>query len=570
MDRAIDKKLLADLAEQLSTPAGTVETLSLCSHDSDRFAGFIEMLPINSPAECGKLLYALLKELSVLKIKPSQKLTLLNLARPTTQQCATRLSRTGLSKETSNAVSLCQALLKHLAAGYRSLVKELALSKQSSVPIPQLAQAIFHSLQLQGLIYLKCLQFYLGTPRSYWADLHLQYRIATLCKITDNPNPGREKGSEPSMTIHDQYLRTLLLACSNPNHLSSNDLASTYEALAEWAPMTDLVSITSPGLFAVDSDSDLPPFYASNLTGSKHTHLKIHTSKLVDNLQHKLDNFPDASVIDKVSPRLIRTLLDNWRTEYKRLEERLPEQSEVRLIYGLSHIHETLTGKSDFDDYLDSLSAIAKRKKSAKPDTIEFSRSELFKNDVWRSAIDTEASGSFPIRQETLEVSESPLPSKQAPTQPASLHALVHNRSANGMCVELDPGKSPKLAPGEIVAVKESNTNQWTPGIVRWKRTTPTLTIMLGIELLEGDVQARAARVMRSGKAPGPYLPALMLTAESGPAHLVTPSMPFKHGDQVHLLGGESAMMARLSTPLDTTGFIGRFALHVPSEKQDV
>ncbi len=567
MDRTIDKDLLTKLASQLSANEATLESLTLCEHDPRSFASFVQMLPTNAPAESGKLIYSLVKELAILEVKPYQKLTLLNEVKAQALQCSAKLARTSLSKETANTISLSQAILKHLASGYRSVVKAFALGDQAGTAMPQIAQSVSQSLHVQGVLYLKCLQFYLGTPPRFWADLHTEYKIATLCRVTDNPNPGRERSSTPSITIHNEYLRILLLACSGPNRLSANDLAATYEALAEWAQLTDVVSGMSPGLFVVDSESDLPPVYASKLEGSNRRYYKIHISKLTDNLQQKLDNFTTASVIDKVPPRLIRTLIANWTTEQKRLEQRQEEDSEVQLIYGLSHIHETLTGNADFDSYLDSLSAIVKRETKPESQTLEFQRSELFRNDVWSEALDTEGGGSFPVRQETLdaEVSDK-APSKETENKPPPLHALVRDRSPNGKCVELDPGKSPKLAPGEIVATRDSDSDQWAPGIVRWKRTTAALTVMLGIELLGGTVHTRAARAMRSGKAPGPYLPALMITDSDGSAQLITPTMSFKNGDQVHLLGGDSGTMINLSTPLDTTGFIGRFALHTPTE----
>ena len=517
MERSIDHELLSKLVSKLSVVPLDQSKLTLSDHKPDAIKEFIAQLP-SSHAEAGKRLYLILRELASLQIPARDRLTLLNKLCPATLQCAGKLSRTRLSDKTAKVVSLSQALLKHLASGYRTALHEFAQKPVAQLPIPQMTQAIYHALHIQGVMYLKSMQFYLSTPKRFWLDLHSLYRIANLLQITEVPNPGKAPGSTPTPSINAEYLRTILLACGHPNHLSSNDLGSAYNALEDWSALANLATGHTKGIHTIDTSSDLPPFYSSKERGAKQHYLKLYTTPLVANLETKLRNFPNAAVIDHVSPRLIRSLCYSWTEEQSRQQERHPQQTDLKMMFGLAHIHGVLAGSPDFDNYLQ------------------------------QQGVDTPSVANTNI--------DEALPHQH-------MDATLLNRSEHGSCLELSCQELPKLTPGELIATREEDRD-WQLGVVRWKHTTPQLHLQLGVEYFPHRPTPCAARVTHANRSPSPYLPALSLgTDGESLQQLVVPIMPFKHSDHVQLLDHQhpSGAARMLSLPVDNTAFFTRFTL---------
>ena len=565
MDKTTNDDQLITLCRQLSGPAQDIDRLSLCDHNPDILALFIERLDHSSPADVANTLYNLLKEISALNVPPLQKLALLNVVHPLALRCAEHLSKAALSPKTAKSISLAQALLKHLATGFRTVVAGMCSNGIDNLPVQPLIQAITHALEIQGIMYLKSLQFYLDTPRRFWADTHLLYVIAEHCDI-----PTQQEGN-PALTIRCHYTRLLLLACCNPNQLPASDLQRVFQNLPTWVRTASLTDDDST-LFVVDTASDLPPFYRSRLSGREAPESSdvrgFSLKRVVNYLEGKLYNNPDAATIDNIARRLVNHLCHSWSVESTRQSERSSKQNTVTLVYGLSYTHSALAN-ANFELFLNNLSSVNTDQPADKfqLQPVDQSIGKVVANygshhDIWSNAPDV-ARQKNQIEPAVTSMSLSGAANKDSDHSSHDyLQAALANASEQGICIEFDRKEHPRVMPGEVICCRDTDQHDWRLGLVRWKRITPHLHMQLGIELFSLTPEPRAARVLRRDKAAGPYLPALLLTpTKGGPPQILLPVMPFKQGDRIHLLGGKRGVVTTLSVPIDTTSHISRYSL---------
>ncbi|MGS2724664.1 hypothetical protein ACVBEJ_13060 [Porticoccus sp. GXU_MW_L64] len=566
MDTSQQDKLLIALCRRLSGPSLSLDHLSLCDHNPDIMALFIERLGSDDPARISNTLYSLVKELSALNVPALQKLTLLNLVYPLVLQCSDALSKTRLTPKTAQAIATSQALLKHLAAGFRTVVSGIGQEEISPLPQQQLVQAIAHAMEVSGLMYLRALQFYLATPRHFWADVHLLYRIAEHCGIPRHKHGHQSDGQ--SLSIRCDYVRLLLVACCNPSQFPASDLQRLFKGLPLWVDTARLEDNDNSSLFVIDSDADLPPFYRSQLEPDKQPEVRaFNLERLVNYLDGKLYNNPDAALVDNFARRLVTNLCQSWSVESSRQSERSSEQNtQAELVYGLSYSHNALA-ETNFEQFLSSISSMQEPSKDKfqlqQTNDAPGQRVAPRGGDVWRNAPDV-ARQKNEIAPSATAMSLSGAASSEHSSERDNLRAQLVNRSDQGACLEFPRGQHPKVLPGEVVCCRYQEDKPWQLGLIRWKRITPHLQMQLGVELLTMKPHPRAARILRENKAAGPYLPALLLTSNEGtmqPPQVLLPVMPFKQGDRVHLLGGKRGAVATLSVPLDATSHVSRFTL---------
>lgn len=520
MERVVNFERLEQLTSRLTAAPLSTDKLTICSHQGEGFTRFVENLSKYPHSDRGKLLYSFLNELQTLNITANEKLKLLNSVREATLECSAALAKTSLSNKTAKAISLSQALLKHLSGNYRSVIKQFLTNGARSVPYPLLAQAILFAMETLSLSYLRSNQFYIAEPSNLWINMHCLHRIAVMCKLDSVPNPGKAHGRAPSVTIHTEYMRVLLLACCNPNHLSSNDLTLVYNALKEWAPMSQLARGHTTGIYMVDVDSNQPPVYASEQPGQKKSYYRIYLEPLLENLTTKLQNFPNARVIDTVPPRLIRSLCEAWSHELKRQQERTPRQRQQEIIYGLPYIHSTVSGVTDFAGFL----------------------SHFGEND------------------------EQGQPKGIDEVTPLTVEEV--NSSSNGYCFELSGEHIQRIVPGELVAIRDGE--QWQLGIVRWKHTTPRLSALIGVELQRGNLTPCASRTNQLPDKNGAFIPALLLVdQELSDRQLIVPTLTFKQGDRIQLIDSHgNNTNEEMTALLESTGSICSFVLVAANYQQ--
>jgi hypothetical protein len=118
---------------------------------------------------------------------------------------------------------------------------------------------------------------------------------------------------------------------------------------------------------------------------------------------------------------------------------------------------------------------------------------------------------------------------------------------------------------GELVAMREPSDPRWYVSVVRWIRQEVEGTFM-GVELIAPRAIPVAARVVNKRGGPSEYARALLLP-ELLPigqlASLLTPPLPFKAGQKIHLSRQGIQTTAQLNQCLLKTESVNQFTFRM-------
>ncbi len=481
-------------------------------------------------------LYQALPQIIDLDIDANSKLTIFEAIYPQLIQCTDRLLNTQLNQNTAKAVSLGQALTRHIYRGYKSLVIKLGREEHSGSQ--QLNQCILRSCQLLAQIQRNSLTHYMARPSYFWRDLHGLYLLACELQIEHHKN----HRNESSGSIHNIYLKLLLINCTRPNHFSNYELNYIYTELDFWSSMTDLRRGSRGGLFVIDTSSNQGPVYSDN-TAQKPNHFILDTFNLVKFLNNSLLEKSNHNLFsDRISRRVLVDLARQWGEKIIRRETHILDQAKVNLACGLNSTVCMLAKTESFDAFL----KLCGQPTNDQPLTVDRTPKSL----AGRNLDD-------PI----VFVGPSTKPIKVNPLQ-----GLRINTSLNGACIELMEDQA-AMQPGKTIALQTSTNQRWTAGIVRWKQITPSLNVICGIQFPAKYSAAAAIRSFkRSDNANGEFMQAIILSRSSDftqETSLLCPALRYQRGGKIQLLTASQQYSAILLEELETTEHLSHFKIAI-------
>jgi len=481
-------------------------------------------------------LYQALPQIIDLDIDASSKLAIFEAIYPQLIQCTDRLLNTQLNQNTAKAVSLGQALIRQIYRGYKSLVIKLGREEHSDGE--QLSQSILRSCQLLAQIQRNSLTHYMARPNYFWRDLHGLYLLACELQIQHQKN----HCSENSGSIHNIYLKLLLINCTRPNHFSNYELNYIYTELDFWASMTDLHRGSRGGLFVVDTSSNQGPVYSDN-TALKPENFILDTFNLVKFLNNSLLEKSNHNLFsDRISRRVLVDLARQWGEKIMRRETHILDRARVNLACGLNSAVCMLAATESFDAFLELCGQPANKQ----PLTVDRTPKSLA-----GSNLDDPVLFAGPYKKT----------SKINPLQ-----GLRINTSLNGACVELMKDQT-AMQPGKTIALQTSTSQRWTAGIVRWKQITPSLNVICGIQFPAKYSAAVAIRSFkRSDNTNGDFMQAVILSSNADftqETSLLCPALRYQRGGKIQLLTASHQYSAILLEELETTEHLSHFKIAI-------
>lgn len=295
--------------------------------------------------ECAPSLLRLLDELARLQRRPSRRLALLELVRPTVRQVGYALEAHYLNRPlllpppARRAAGLADALFDRLARGYESVGRTL-LGGRRRARADRHAGALTLQRAMDALAQRLLLHFlmYAHPETELWARLHRLYALAESealegIGVADPALPGQE-GS-----VHLAYARVLLVASAQPNQLRQPALMALYRAAANWARWLPLFEDSGDARFAVDLQSDAPPFFPPVRTALPGRRF--------------FDTRPLAAAVHGGSPPgplsepLRHHLCWVWLGPRRRRGIRQPAGGYLALCLGLDAVHRRLAGPAE-------------------------------------------------------------------------------------------------------------------------------------------------------------------------------------------------------------------------------
>ncbi len=543
----------------LKLPAPETATLSFCKPTARDMGRWLSGLPKANTGEYSRLLYQALTELNKLNAAPELRLQLLELLRPEVTLIINQLEKNHLLSavildvRASKVANLCQTLYFHLNMGYKGVVDSLQHKKS-----PTLALALQRALYgLYSSLALSLLT-YRPVPTGLWHEMHQLFSLALHHGLNHQKVPDTLLAPLSGQTLEQAYVCALLMGCARANQMRQPDIKALADALPGWSRMAHLQDIQAEdSLFAVALNTDTPPRYRAllNLGGQKAL-LGLNPEALVRALQ---EGNNERVSLANIPAGLTEQLVLAWGDIAKRDFKRTASNGKLLVTLGMSAVHFYLSGQIPFEDTLDQPAAAPLQ---LVPETTES------QPDIWSFATDVLDDDRPRDRIESYEYNQPE--SDEVPgiilQDLGELYPLLEtgivNQSPGGYCLEWEQDAPANLQTGDILALRNADSNNWSIATIRWIRQSTRGGAQIGVELLAARTTPCAVQLIRSGKPASNYLRALRIPeipVLSRPAQLITPKIPFREGCSVQINVNGQEERALLTRQVKQTASCGLF-----------
>ncbi len=527
----------------LTTPTADNPALSFCAPETGPLAEWVAQLPMANTIESSGLLHRAVTEVGRLSTDPSTRMALLEVVRPPLHYICARLDRT--SSHAAGAgeghAQLAQALQTELSSGYKRIVADLLDVDVSVVDKDLVGQAIHRSLSDISRTLVRAAQFYSTVPKRTWYEINHLFHLAERLDITAQSFADEENLSGALLSIADTYLRIALFATTQPNQLRPPQISMVFNALEHWTPEVGMGPVRDDTMFAVDLEADAPPAYRDlGLHDGEHVR-GLRTDVLVYSLEAYLAEIAsDIPVPDYVEAELLRHLVHAWGVLKKRSFRRSPASGLLKVCVGLRSVHYFASGGVEFAEQIGTTEALLKREINPFLDdgTPTASRRPA---DVWNDAFDVRG-GRIPENPNIADPTRILVAGlKKSPQEPLEVRypcydAEIVDTSPVGYCVQWKSPTQTQLISGELIAVREAQDPRWVLAAIRWIRHQDT--IQIGVELLSPRAIPVAIRPLQKRAGHSEPQRALLLPAIESiaqPAMLITPRLPFRESQKIHI-----------------------------------
>lgn len=479
-------------------------------------------------------------------------------------------------KQAANA-TLTQLLLKEMAVGYKLVVNDVMcdLAEKS------LDRNLFLFALQQAIVYLgqQVLEAYIQyqpDPEGVWGELHRLYQFAERNDFTTTAINSQLADAAPSGgTLQQAYMRVVLLALTQPNHLLSGQAEMIYHHLEQW---TEAVQISDrlghqmrPGDTLVDLASELPPRIVSAYTRShplEGRYLDIGGLKTqVEALRNNIDQITAQSdalpLIERIQRDTLNRLCDAWDGRGERRSERIPDgKTPVLTGIGLEAAHHFISGEKPFNPDDEETRIALSRRARAQPER----RPVAPDADAAAHSARPTPGGFVSGGEAWLTLLGDPLAQRrrQQHTQagfPIEAWRRI-NHSLGGLGLLRQSNQRGQLYVGSLVAFRDDKGHQaWRVGVIRWLQNQLPQELKIGIEALADDGRAVAVRAAEDG-AEG-YFRALLIRPLQHSAveqALALPANIFESGLSLLLNDDGHITRVQLREIIDTTSSFSLFA----------
>lgn len=570
----------------LRVPTPTQQQLSFCEVSVRAMQQWLAGLPKANLGEMARQLYQALVEINQLRVPPQTRVQLLELLRPEVHYVCSHLERHYLNQpivldeRARKVAGLCQALQNHLAIGYKLIVVH-AVAQPERDRQQVLTAALQRAVHSLAALLVRATQLYSPAPASLWLELHQLYQLAEqngLQRVAVR-DPLAQHGQ--SLSAEQCYLAALLLGCARCNQMRQQSIAQLSKALEAWSQLVTLQPAqASSSLFVFSAQSDSTPRYRSlfardALPGM----LGIDTSRLVAAIAEHLRlpaEYRERSALPAVAgigDDLLQQLSAAWGDISERTFQRTPASGTLHLCIGMTALHYQLAGQRPFN-------AVLERHES--PNCAIF-KANNGAADIWANAFDAQGAGSDDLLpNEHIEFvrpvrvgAAPPVEHARVPDAYPVFEVQLVNHSPGGYCLAWPADVPAQLQAGELLGLRDHNTNGWSVAVVRWIRQVRGGGTQMGVELIAPQAQPCGLRLVRKGEQGSEYLRALLLpeiAAIAQPATLIAPRLPFQQGHKVLINQNGEEQRAVLDRRQSHTGNYNQFEYRVigqlPAERE--
>lgn len=495
-----------------------------------------------------------------------------------------------LPEKARQQANLCLQFLDELAAGYKIIITELIEErKEHDIDTNLLVRSIRQAMEAAGQLLLECYSQYIPYPKALWGEIHKLYLLAEINNL--HKVAVEEKGQEtnPRATVQHAYLRLVMLALAQPNHLMPGQINRVYDYLEKWAAGCLLIEkkVTSAdtGDIFVDLESELPPTVATS-----YTHFELVNGRFLDisPLQKRLEEATQKmekkhqlslkgnpfTIAERMQRNLLNRINNAWRGRAERESTRHPDgQHQVSLCVGLDAAHHFISEERDFNPEKEEM-LIHRPPKNAELEGLSLMDLD---ETPWnldgpmhttKDGLDQTRLSRFGEQVDVWETQHERNIHVQHKRESKMIHFqmgpwLRLNQSKGGMSLRRLPENRSRLRVGSLVAyLDHSSTKIWKIGILRWLQDGRDRDFDIGLMTLAHMGIPVAVRAIGGVGAGGEYFRSLLVRSvlsDGDKPGVLVPATIYDIGTQLVLNMQTELKYVRLVHMVETTSSFSLF-----------
>lgn len=451
-----------------------------------------------------------------------------------------------------------------------ALQTQLVENRQYALPDHALQRLVFDALRTQFERLQYHFSLYLPAPDGEWRGSHQLYALA------------REYGFEHDRirylggdgTIHQLYVKTVLLGAVNPYRLLPGEVCRLPALFDGWASYVrleeaDRTEAVAPDSMWIDLTSDAPPGSDRPVTSEGQCLVmtiadlkRVMEATFVQMHRAPGGNHPMAMIGRRAQRDLLMRLTKPWWRRLARRATRLASSGQLELLTGLSRCHSLYQrvtrrqhgGAAVFAAELSSELTLVSHERYSHTGVQQTLPASSFHagRDIWAPSNLIE-----PLNSESYGVVRDA-------EQGAQAEQLDHSEC--GLRLRLLHAHDSGLRVGELVALRqvEYGRNQtWSLAVVRWLRAAGAGQAsggLAGVEWLSSRVLAVEVRAVSGAGMGGASTRALVLEAESelpSAGRVVAAAGIYDVGTVLSLVGVKARLQLTLQRVVDSTDTFG-------------
>ena len=576
--------------------------LRIPKQDLAQFTGFelsvegatawAQALPVTNTRQVTQQLRETLTLLNRTALAPDLRFEIMEALRPNLKVALSTLNKRILNQplampeEPRQLAELGSALYSLAASAYTVAAIE-AIQQRDAITHASPAQLVTESLQravvFAGLRLLQTYQLYQDVEDNGWLELHQLYALAERQQLARLPVVDSLFGDS---SVHQAYLRAVVLGCCKPNQLRQGDLTGVYRALQQWREHLELhEAARGQGLFQIDLESDRPPIYSALYSAAPTpTQRGIDTSSLVAHLEALREQDDKQGkpgiVLDRdttLPSNLLEHLIGVLGTVTKRNFARAGVSDTLAIALGLSNTHYFIAGELTFDQLLYG----AMNDEFERPQNNPFINPER-QHDSWEDANPHEDGlreapnhdGSEVMVDEATMAKLDNIPTREPARERHRAHNVtIVNAGPGGYCLEWSPDLPGDVRAGDIVCVRDGEAADWVVAVTRWVSQLKNARTLIGVELMSPTAMPYGARVLQTSGEETELMRVLLLPEiqlVGQPHTLVTPRTGFKERQRLTLVREGEQFYVELTRQVSATAAFAQFDFRYIKVLEDV
>lgn len=535
---------------------------------------WIKDLPLANLGATTQQVYRAIKELNTVEIKTAHRFEILEEFREPVEFIVNGLRKhyaikaLPLSEKNRDIANLAVELFYNMSIGYKIIVEQSA-SAFIKINHKQLSVSIQRSIAYLSSVLIENYLIYAASKEGIWEQIHMLYQYAASKKLHEINVTDIQLKYNKSTTISSAYMHMLLVSATDPFHMRLGEVLDIFNEMETWTHycklQKDIPSQLETGTFLVRPNMDLPPINFNSDQAKKDkknfifiTHDLVNAIDTGIQKSHKTGLFKKKPKIfpnEKILSRVLLSLGILPKRKYSRTET----AAKVLAVTGLTAVHHLLHLENG-----DDINEIYQDTKSS------FNAKETNKNNnIWNLV----ATGHGPDVHKRLMHKPKEQISSTVPTNIIHEEWKLCNISSGGYCVISDISSSSKVQIGELIAIKEvqSDDRIWQLGAVKWLKADNELGVSLGVQILFPGGSPIITKVKNDSGALCPAQKSILLPAVkplNQPSTIITPTLHYAVGKEINIRVGKKAAKIVLTKLVQSTNAFSQFE-YVATNKEE-